>query len=123
MRSLLFSAAVIVGVIGGSFMPAVAAALPLAGLSGQKADARPIEDVGWRRKLRRYGYPVPYYPPVYGYYVPAPPAYVYGPPAYGGAYAVPPATPVEAYPSAEADYGDYPPADGEYGDYPPGDGY
>jgi len=122
MRRLLCSAAVIAGVIGGGFMPAPAAALPLAGLSGQKADNSLIEEAGWRRKLRRYGYPVPYYPPVYGYYIPPPPAYVYGPPAYD-TYAVPPAAPVEAYPAAEADYGNYPPANGEYGDYPPGDGY
>jgi hypothetical protein len=113
MRCFLCGAVVIVGVIGGGFVPARAAALPLAGLSGQKADAGLIKEAGWRRKLRRYGYPVPYYPPVYGYYVPPPP----------GAYAVPPAPPVEAYPSAEADYGDYPTANGEYGDYPPGDGY
>ena len=122
MRRLLCSAAVIAGVIGGSFMPSLAAALPLTGLNGQQADASPMEEVGWRRKLRRYGYPVPYYPPVYGYYVPPPPAYAYYPPAYD-AYAVPQAPSVEAYPSAEADYGDYPPANGEYGDYPPGDGY
>jgi hypothetical protein len=119
MRCFLCSAAVIVGVIVGGF--ARAATLPLAGLSGQKADTGLIREAGWRRKLRRYSYPVPYYPPVYGYYVPPPPAYAYGPPV--GAEAVPPAPPVEAYPSAEADYGDYPPANGEYGDYPPGDGY
>jgi len=132
MRGLLFSAAVVAAVISWGFMPAAVAALSLAGLSGQKAETSPIEDVGWRRKLRRYGYPVPYYPPVYGYYVPPPPAYAYYPPTYD-AYAVPPAPSVEAYPSAEADYGDYPPtngeygdypsANGEYGDYPPGEGY
>ena len=61
-------------------------------------------------------------PPLYGYYLPPLPAYVYGPPVYG-AYAAPPAPPVEAYPSAEADYGDYPAANAEYGYYPPGDGY
>jgi len=38
MRCFLCSAAVIVGVIGGGFVPARAAALPLAGLSGQKAE-------------------------------------------------------------------------------------
>jgi len=122
MRRLPIGAAVIAAVIGWGFMPPAAVALPLAGLSGQEAETTPIEDVGWRRRLRRYGYPVPFYPPAYGYYVPPPPAYAYYPPAYD-AYAAPPTPSVEAYPSAEADYADYPPANGEYGDYPPGDGY
>ena len=75
MRHLLCSAAVIAGVSGGVLMPTAAAPLSVAGFGSQQVDASPIEEVGWRRQLRRYGYPVPYYPPVYGYYLPPPPAY------------------------------------------------
>ena len=89
MRRLLFGAAVIVGMGLGGLAPAMATPLAvsgrlaIAGLGSQSADAAVVEKIGWRRQLRRYGYPVPYayYPPAYGYYAP-PPAYAYAPPAY-----------------------------------------
>ena len=73
MRRLLFGAAVIVGVGFAGLVPATAAPLAISGLSSQSADATLVEDIGWRRQYRRYGYPVPYayYPPAYGYYAPA----------------------------------------------------
>jgi hypothetical protein len=121
MRVLLFSVAVSVGVALGSFSPATATPLATSGLSSQSANSTLVEDIGWRRQYRRYGYPGPYayYPPAYGYYA-APPA-AYYPPAYD-AYAPPPVVESGEY-AAEGDYGDYPPANGEYGDYPPPDGY
>ena len=82
MRHLLFGAAVIVGVGFGGLVPATATPLAVLGLSSQSADATLVEDIGWRRQYRRYGYPVPYayYPPAYGYYA-APTAYdTYAPP-------------------------------------------
>jgi hypothetical protein len=123
MRCLLFGAAVIVGVGFGSLVPATATPLAVSGLSGQSADATLVEDIGWRRQYRRYGYPLPYayYPPAYGYYAPAP-AYAYYPPAYDS-YEAPPAAAEGEYSSPDGDYGDYPPANGEYGEYPPADGY
>ena len=123
MRRLLFSAAVIVGVVAWGLVPATATPLAISGFSSQNVEATLVEEVGyWRRQYRRYGYPVPYayYPPAYGYYAP-PPAYAYYPPAYGS-YAPPPATNGE-YSSGDADYGDYPPANGDQGDYPPANGY
>jgi hypothetical protein len=123
MRRLLFSAAVIVGVVAWGLVPATATPLAVSGFSSQNVEATLVEEVGyWRRQYRRYGYPVPYayYPPAYGYYAP-PPAYAYYPPAYGS-YAPPPAANGE-YSSGEADYGDYPPANGDQGDYPPANGY
>jgi hypothetical protein len=60
MRCLLFGAAVIVGVGFGSLVPATATPLAVSGLSSQSADATLVEDIGWRRQYRRYGYPVPY---------------------------------------------------------------
>ena len=121
MRPLIFSAAVIAGVAFGNSGPAAATPLAPSGLSSQGTEATLVENIGWRRQIRRYGYPVPYayYPPVYGYYA-APPA-AYYPPAYD-AYAPPPVVESGEY-VAEGDYGDYPPANGEYGDYPPADGY
>ena len=123
MRVLLFSAAVSVGVVLGSFGPATATPLATPELSSQSVNSTLVEDIGWRRQVRRYGYPVPYayYPPAYGYYA-APPA-AYYPPAYDS-YAPPPVVESGEY-AAEGDYGDYPPANGEYGDgdYPPPDGY
>ena len=88
MRTLLFSAAVIAGGILGSFGPAAATPLATQGLSSQSTNSTLVEDIGWRRQVRRYGYPVPYayYPPAYGYYAPPPAAYY--PPAYD-AYAAP----------------------------------
>jgi hypothetical protein len=123
MRRLLFSAAVIVGVVAWGLVPATATPLAISGFSSQNVEATLVEEVGyWRRQYRRYGYPVPYayYPPAYGYYAP-PPAYAYYPPAYGS-YAPPPAANGE-YSSGDADYGDYPPANGDQGDYPPANGY
>jgi hypothetical protein len=123
MRRLLFSAAVIVGVVTWGLVPATATPLAISGFSSQNVEATLVEEVGyWRRQYRRYGYPVPYayYPPAYGYYAP-PPAYGYYPPAYGS-YAPPPAGNGE-YSSGDADYGDYPPPNGDQGDYPPANGY
>ena len=123
MHRLLFSAAVIVGVVAWGLVPATATPLAISGFSSQNVEATLVEEVGyWRRQYRRYGYPVPYayYPPAYGYYAP-PPAYAYYPPAYGS-YAPPPAANGE-YSSGGADYGDYPPANGDQGDYPPANGY
>jgi hypothetical protein len=129
MRVLLFSVAVIAGAVLGSFGPATATPLAMSGLSSQSTEASLVENIGWRRQIRRYGYPVPYayYPPAYGYYA-APPA-AYYPPAYDAyaapayeSYAPPPVAENGEY-AAEGDYGDYPPANGEYGDYPPPDGY
>ena len=123
MRRLLFSAAVIVGVVAWGLVPATATPLAISGFSSQNVEATLVEEVGyWRRQYRRYGYPVPYayYPPAYGYYAP-PPAYAYYPPAYGS-YAPPPAANGE-YSSGDADYGDYPSANGDQGDYPPANGY
>jgi hypothetical protein len=139
MRCLLFSAAVIAGVVWGSLVPAMAAPLTTPGTIGRNVQATPVEKVGyWRRQYRRYyrryGSPAPYayYPPAYGYYPPPaayaypppaygyqppPPAYSYSPPVYGNQ--APPPTADGDYPSAEGDYGDYPPAEGgDYGDYP-----
>jgi hypothetical protein len=125
MRRLLFGVAVTVGVgFGfGGLVPATATPLAVSGLSSQSADVTLVEEIGWRRQYRRYGYPVPYayYPPAYGYYAP-PPAYGYYPPAYDS-YVPPPAVANGDYSSADGDYGDYPPANGEYGEYPPADGY
>jgi hypothetical protein len=118
MRRLLFGAALIAGVVWGSSVPATATPIAMSGLNSPNVEASLVEEVGWRRQYRRYGYPVPYayYPPAYGYYAP-PPAYAYYPPVYGD------------YPSANGDYGDYPPANddypsanGDYGDYPPDNG-
>ena len=129
MRPLLFSVALIAGAAFAGFGPAAATALTPSGLSSHGSEATLVEDIGWRRQLRRYGYPVPYayYPPAYGYY--APPPAVYYPPAYDAyaapayeSYAPPPVAESGEY-AAEGDYGDYPPAEGAYGDYPPPDGY
>jgi hypothetical protein len=123
MRHSLFGAAVVIGVGIGAFVPASATPLAVSGLSSQSADATLVEDIGWRRQYRRYGYPLPYayYPPAYGYYAPAP-AYAYDPPAYDS-YEPPPAVADGYYSSPDGDYGDYPPANGDYGDYPPAASY
>jgi hypothetical protein len=123
MRRLLFGAAVIMGAGFSGLVPATAAPLAISGLSSQSADATLVEDIGWRRQYRRYGYPLPYayYPPAYGYYAPAP-AYAYAPPAYD-TYVPPPAVAEGDYASQDGEYGDYPPANGEYGEYPPANGY
>jgi len=129
MRRLLLGAAVMMGVGFGGLVPATATQLTVSGLSSQSVDATLVEDIGWRRQYRRYGYPLPYayYPPAYGYYAPAP-AYAYAPPAYDSyapppavaeTYAPPPAVAEGDYSSADGDYGDYPPANDAYGEYPP----
>jgi hypothetical protein len=122
MRRLLFWAAVIVSVVWETSIPATATPLAASGLNSPSVEATPVEEVGWRRQYRRYGYPGPYayYPPAYGYYAP-PPAYAYYPPVYG--YYAPPPAANDDYSSADGDYGDYPPASGDYGDYPPANGY
>ena len=121
MRRFLFSAAVIAGGVVGGLVPATATPLAMSELSSQSTEPALVEEIGWRRQYRRYGYPgYAYYPPAYGYYAP-PPAYAYYPPAYDS-YAPPPVAADGDYSSAD-DYGDYPPPNGEYGDYPPADGY
>ena len=139
MRRLLFGAAAIVGMGLAGLVPTTATPLTVSGrpaISGwgsQGADVAMVEEIGWRRQLRRYGYPVPYayYPPAYGYYAP-PPAYAYAPPAYESyapppaaaeSYAPPPAVAEGDDASPEEDYGDYPAANGEYGEYPPPPGH
>jgi hypothetical protein len=122
MRTFLFSAAVVAGVIWAN--PITATAEPLVTSGSPSVAVMTVERIGWRRQFRRYGYPVPYiyYPPAYGYYAP-PPAYADYPPSYGD---YPPPVANGDYPSGNGGYaeyppenGDYPPADGEYGDYPP----
>lgn len=122
MRTLLFSAAMVAGVVWANPVPATASPLAMSG--SPSVAAMTVEKIGWRRRqLRRYGYPVPYayYPPAYGYYAP-PPAYAYSPPSYGD---YPPPAAYGDYPSEDGGYaqypenGGYPPAEGEYGDYPP----
>ena len=109
MRCLLISVGVIVGVVWGGLVHAMATPLTVPGVKSRNVQATLVEKVGyWRRQYRyyrRYGYPVPYayYPPAYGYYAP-PPAYAH-------------------YPPANGDYGDYPSANGDYGDYPQANGY
>ena len=127
MRHLLFGAAVVIGAGFAGLAPAAAAPPAMSGLSSQRADVTAVEEIGWRRQYRRYGYPVPYayYPPAYGYYAP-PPAYAYAPPSYDS-YAPPPAVAEGDYSTGE-EYGDYPPngeypENGEYGEYPPAEGY
>ena len=123
MRCLLISVAVIVGVVWGGLVPAMATPLTVLGVKSRNVQATLVEKVGyWRRQrryYRRYGYPVPYayYPPAVGYYAP-PPAYAHYPPEYG------------YYPPANGDYGDYPhangdnpSANGDYGDYQQSNGY
>ncbi len=102
-RYLLISVAVIVGVVWGGLVPAMATPLTVPGVKSRNAQATLVEKVGyWRRQYRRYGYPVPYayYPPAYGYYPPVNGDYGDYPPANGD------------YPSANGDYGDYPQANG-----------
>jgi hypothetical protein len=83
MRTVLFSTAMLAGIVCLSSAPAKATPQPTSGIAAAQAQVAPVEDVGYRRrKYRRYGYPVPYayYPPVYGYY--PPPAYAYSAPVY-----------------------------------------
>jgi hypothetical protein len=132
MRCLVISVAVIVGVVWGGLVPAMATPLTVLGVKSHNVQATLVEKVGWRRQYRRYyrryGYPVPYayYPPAYGYapppaYAHYPSTYGYYPPANGDYGDYPPAN--GDYPSANGDSGDYPPANGDYGDYPQANGY
>ena len=79
MRTFLSIMVMIAGVVCLSPGPANAT-MPV--IVAAQAQVAPVEDVGYRRRYRRYGYPVPYayYPPVYGYY--PPPAYTYYAPVY-----------------------------------------
>src|ERR1044072_8984347 len=89
MRTLVFSTAVIAGVVWIGMAPANAAPPSMSGIDNTNIKVGTVKNIGyWRRYYRRYGYPVPYayYPPAYGYYVP-PSAHLY-PPAMG--YALPP---------------------------------
>ncbi len=115
MRTVLFSTAVIAGVVWMGIEPANAGPQSVSGIGNTNIQAATIESVGYRRRYyrryyRRYGYPAPYayYPPAYGYYVP-PSAYAY-PPAIGH------------YPPPDGNYADAPPPDGDYADAPPPDG-
>ena len=105
MRTLVFSTAVIAGVVWIGMAPANAASPSMSGIDNTNIKVSTVRNIGyWRRYYRRYGYPVPYayYPPAYGYYVPP------------AAYAYPPATSYSLPP--EADYGDAPPSEGDYND-------
>ena len=139
MRTVVFSTAVIVGVVWIGIAPTHAAPLSMSGIGNTEMQVATVKNVGYRRRYyRRYGYPVPYanYPPAYGYYVP-PAAYAY-PPAIGyvpgpdGDYldAPPPqgdysdAPPPEGdYGGDEGDYGNALPLEGDYADAPPPEGY
>jgi hypothetical protein len=85
MRSILFSTALIAGVVWAGLVPAKAGPKPMLGVGDSNVQVAPVEKVGYRRRryYRRYGYgypaPYAYYPPAYGYY---PPAYGYYPPRY-----------------------------------------
>ena len=105
MRTVLFSTAVIAGVVWMGTEPSNAGSQSMSGIGNTNIQAATVENVGYRRRYyRRYGYPLPnaYYPPAYGYYVP-PFTYVY-PPAMD--YALPP----------EGGYVDGPPPERDYGD-------
>ena len=130
MRTVVFSIAVIAGVIWIGIAPAKAASLP--GIGNTNFEVAGVERVGYRRRYyRRYGYPAPYayYPPAYGYYVP-PPAYAYPPapryyPPPDGAYAdaPPPDGDYTRAPPPDSDYADAPPPEGGYADAPPPEDY
>ena len=82
MRTILTMTAIVAGIACIGLTPARAAPQPMTGISSAEAHLGAVEDIGWRRRYGRYGYPAPYaYPPAYGYY--PPPAY-YAPvyPAY-----------------------------------------
>jgi hypothetical protein len=128
MRTVLFSAAVIAGVVSMGIAP-VKAVPSLPGIGNTNIHVAPVENVGYRRRYyRRYGYPVPYayYPPPYGYYVP-PSGFAYPPPRYypppvGDYVGAPP--PEGDYADApEGDYADGAPPDGDYAGAPPPEGY
>jgi hypothetical protein len=112
----------VVGVVWMGTAAADAATPSMPGIGNTSIQVATGERVGYRRYLRRYGYPVPYayYPPPYGYYVP-PPAYAYPPPDIGYA-GVPPPDGDYGNAPPEGDYAGVPP-DGDYGDAPPPEGY
>ena len=119
MRTVLFSAAVIAGVVWIGITPAKAA--PTLGIGNANVQVAPFENVGYRRRYyRRYGYPAPYayYPPPYGYYLP-PAAYAYPPVGYSPP---PPDGDYAGAPPSDSDYADAPPSDGDYAGAPPPDG-
>jgi hypothetical protein len=74
VRTLVFSTAVIAGVVCIGITPANAAPPSMSGIHNPNIKIGTVKSIGyWRRFHRRYGYPVPYaYPPAYGYYVPPP---------------------------------------------------
>ena len=81
MRAVVFSTAVIAGVVWLGIAPAKTASPTVPGIGNTNFQTSAVERVGFRRRFyRRYGYRVPYayYPPAYGYYVP-PSAYAYPP--------------------------------------------
>jgi hypothetical protein len=83
MRRVLFITAMIGGVVSTGIVPAKALPNLMPGIA-TKVQVGPVQDVGWRRRYRRYGYTVPYayYPPGYGYYYPPPAYYAPAYPAY-----------------------------------------
>jgi hypothetical protein len=128
MQTVVFSTALIAGVIWIGIAPASAAPSSMSGIGNTNIRPATVENVGYRRRYyRRYGYPVPYsyYPPSYGYYVP-PAAYIYPP---GIGYVPPPegnyadAPPPEGYYDDEGDYGNALPPEGDYADAPLPEGY
>ena len=131
MRTVLFTTAVIAGVIWVGTAPSNAEPPSMSVIGNTGVQVAKGERVGYRRRYyRRYGYPVPYayYPPPYGYYLP-PPAYAY-PPAIGryfppdiGYTGAPPEDGDYAEAPPEGDYADAPPPDGDYADAPPPEGY
>jgi hypothetical protein len=71
MRTVLFSTALVIGVLLTDLVPAQAGPRPTPGLAESKDNLAFIEEIGWRRSYyRRDEYPLPY---AYGYY--PPPAY------------------------------------------------
>jgi hypothetical protein len=82
MRTMMFIAGMFAAAVSMSPVPATAAPQSLPGGAAAKAQSAFVEDIGWRRRYWRHGYPVPYayYPPAYGYY--PPPAYGYYAPVY-----------------------------------------
>ena len=120
MRTVVFSTAMIAGVVLLGIAPAKAAFPTVPGIGNTNFQIATVERVGFRRRFyRRYVYPMPYayYPPAYGYYVP-PSAYAYAPTGYSlaGAYA--------DAPPPDGHYIDAPPPGGAYADAPlPGGAY
>ena len=120
MRTVVFSTAVIAGVVWIGMAPTHAAPLSMSGIGNTDIQVGTVKNVGYRRRYyRRYGYPYANYPPAYGYYVP-PAAYAY-PPAMG--YVPGPDGDYFDAPPPQGDYSDAPPPEGDYGDAPPPEDY